>query len=330
MRLPLPILFVALGILLVALIAGRPVSETRVQLDGALPTPTLPRGAPKDAPKLNLKHSGELEGDAKKENSGIAASPSTPGLFWGINDSGNPPRLYPFSADGAAWGSHAQRKKPGLFVTGAQNVDWEDIAADPSRNELIIADVGNNWSSRRQITFYRIPEPNPDLEHCVARQTLHAIYPDQRTVPSPGSDRNFDCEAIFVANSKIHLLSKRREDRATRLYRVDPETSSNQPVPLTLLAHWRLEELVTGADLAPNAEQLAISTYDSIWILRFDPNSQTGIGAPERFAPYTGPKQVEAITWLDSERLLISDEKTGRLYQIPTANLRPISSRQDR
>ena len=137
-------------------------------------------------------------------------------------------------------------------------------------------------------------------------------------------------DAGFFANSKVHLLSKRRSDRATRLYRLDNIPENGETAELTLLAHWEIDELVTGSDFSPFGNQLAVVTYDSVWIVEFNPTSQNPLGAPQRFAPFKGPKQVEAVAWKDPQTLLITDEKSGRLYEVPTENLYTISMPNDR
>ncbi len=50
---------------------------------------------------LVLTKAGELGPGAKKENSGLVQSRTTPGLFWALNDSGDEPRIYPVRADGS-------------------------------------------------------------------------------------------------------------------------------------------------------------------------------------------------------------------------------------
>ena len=65
-----------------------------------------------------------------KEASGIADSKMSPGFLWVEVDSGNPPRLYLLSHDALT------EKK--VYIKGATNRDWEDIAlaAGPDASAL--------------------------------------------------------------------------------------------------------------------------------------------------------------------------------------------------
>jgi hypothetical protein len=64
-----------------------------------------------------------LEDRAINESSGIVASRRNPDLFWTHNDSGDGPTLYALDRKGKSRGRWR--------VSGAEAVDWEDIAAGP-------------------------------------------------------------------------------------------------------------------------------------------------------------------------------------------------------
>src|SRR5438874_9337753 len=64
---------------------------------------------------------GTLQEKAVTESSGLVASRRTPGVFWTHNDSGDGPYLYATDRKGRALAK--------FTVSGATNVDWEDIAA---------------------------------------------------------------------------------------------------------------------------------------------------------------------------------------------------------
>ena len=77
------------------------------------------------------------------ELSGLVRSRSQPGLLWSHDDSGAGPVLFGLRADG--------RVAARPTVTGAQAVDWEDIAAGPApdgRPLLYVGDIGDNASRR--------------------------------------------------------------------------------------------------------------------------------------------------------------------------------------
>lgn len=143
--------------------------------------------------------SGRLANPLLGEASGIAASRYKEDLLWVINDSGNGPYLYAIDKDGRDLGR--------VQVTGASNVDWEDLAAFDlaGRSYLLIADVGDNRQSIRQHTLYVVPEPRrTPLEEGAGLSIawrIDFIYPD----------RPHDCEAVAVdaARKSVLLLTKR-------------------------------------------------------------------------------------------------------------------------
>jgi hypothetical protein len=96
-----------------------------------------------------------------RESSGIVASRRTPGLYWTHSDSGGRSELYAVDSTGQPVG------KP-VIVTGATNVDWEDIAGDESGN-LWIADIGNNLSFRTDLSLWVVPEPQPGSARSATR-----------------------------------------------------------------------------------------------------------------------------------------------------------------
>ena len=85
------------------------------------------------------------------ECSALWASPSQPGLYWTLSDSGAKPRLSALRADGgfAAGPSGPWRT---VELKGATNVDWEAITGDAS-GRMIVCDVGNNISVRKELAL---------------------------------------------------------------------------------------------------------------------------------------------------------------------------------
>lgn len=266
---------------------------------------------------VELQRLGRLGDGARKENSGLVASNQTPGLYWALNDSGNAPRIYPVTVEGALWGAHAKRARPGVFLGEAMNVDWEDLALDPETNQLVVADVGNNWSSRESLTLYWIQEPDPNASVVTPTREVHVYYPDQTAYPAPNDDRNYDCEAVFIAAGKLHLLTKHRSDRATKLYRLDESAPDAERCALTLVQRIDLDEQVTGATYDPARQRLAVITYDSLWEFQCDPHEARLLDTPIRWSPYKGPKQVEAIARAQDGGWIVTDELTARLFHIP-------------
>lgn len=105
------------------------------------------------------------------EASGLTLSHRTPGLLWSHNDSG-PPAILAINASGAVQGR--------VQVSNATVDDWEDITAGPCPGGscLYIADIGDNGKGRRNITIYRVPEPQPGDGKTAPAGAFTARYPD--------------------------------------------------------------------------------------------------------------------------------------------------------
>lgn len=148
----------------------------------------------------------KLTSPAVTEASGLAASPSTEGFLWMVNDSGGTPEIHLAATDGTPRGS--------LTVTDAVNKDWEDLAAFTvdGIHCLLIADTGDNASVRETCTLYIVREPTLPA----AGETLSAKVPILWQINFSYEDGARDCEsvAVDVENAKVILVSKRTEPPA--------------------------------------------------------------------------------------------------------------------
>lgn len=148
-------------------------------------------------------------GDAKltspvvTEASGLAASPTAEGFLWMVNDSGGTPEIHLAATDGTPHGS--------LTVTDAVNKDWEDLAAFTVSGIhcLLIADTGDNGSTRENCTLYVVREPTLPAEG----KTLSRKIPILWQITFTYEDGPRDCEsvAVDVENAKVILISKRTD-----------------------------------------------------------------------------------------------------------------------
>ena len=154
------------------------------------------------------------------EASGVALSRRTPGVAWTHNDSGKP-IVYALSADGSVLGS--------VRVTGAEVVNWEDIAVGPcpSGSCLYVGDVGDNQASRSSITIYRTPEPAPNAKATEQVETLHAKYPD----------RPHDAEALIVLPKGDMFVVTKGDDGPSYVYRIPTPFRDGATVTLQWIGH---------------------------------------------------------------------------------------------
>jgi hypothetical protein len=210
---------------------------------------------------------GWLEYPAVSESSGILASRRTPGLLWTHNDSGDGPFLYALDEDG---------KRLGVWrVSGAEADDWEDIAAgtgpQSENSYLYVGDIGDNEEARREITIYRVPEPevtsadanstrkNPRLTELAERIRLQ--YPDGR--------HNAEVLLVHPVTSDIYVITKTL-DTVPKVYKLAAPYLSSGVNRLTLLGTipGLRTGLLTGGDIAPDGNSVILCDYFGAYELR--------------------------------------------------------------
>ena len=133
-------------------------------------------------------------------------------FYFSINDSGDEPYVYVLGHDGVL--IHK------MFVSGAKNIDWEDLSSQ--HDFLYIGDIGNNRNIRKDLAVYRIPvlkhwgwnhidgKLNHNFPDTVKAERYPFNYPDQKKFPPELDNMNFDAEALTYADGKLLILSKDR------------------------------------------------------------------------------------------------------------------------
>jgi len=206
------------------------------------------------------------------------------GTFLALNDSGDDPVVYIMKSDGVVFHK--------MFISGAKNVDWEDLSFDG--DFLYIGDIGNNRNQRKDLMVYRVSinnfstraEPllgyyymDGELNHhfpdTIKAESYVLSYPDQMSFPPEQSLMNFDSEALAYADGKLLILSK---DRAKpykgicKIYEADffNEKGGKKSLEVKLLQEIQLKGTswltgsVTGCDYLNN--KLYVLTYKRLYI----------------------------------------------------------------
>lgn len=214
-------------------------------------------------------------------------------------------------------------------LSGATNVDWEDIAFDGKY--FYVGDFGNNaHGSRSDLKIYKFPfsaipdfvsNPNATIPSTQIDRITFS-YSDQRQplVDAPFDSTRYDCEAMLADGGKIHLFTKNWIDTTTTHYIINTTLPGNyilDPVE-TLPTGF----LVTAADKAPGHGTIALLGYQ---------NSGFGSHFIELLTSYhdgyyfNGNKRIinlpdasvmgqsEGITFRDSVYGYISNEKFVRV-----------------
>jgi hypothetical protein len=201
------------------------------------------------------------------ESSGLALA-GTGDALWTHNDSGQP-ILYRVGFDG--------RARSQVMVTGANVVDWEDIAAGPCPGGgrcLYVADIGDNNASRANVTIYRFPEPASG-----DRQTL--LPPDALTASYPEGAQ--DAEALFVLpDGGVYVVTK-GETGPIAVYEV-PRTAqaggAMRRVAQLTPARVDRPNRITSAAASPDGQWLALRTLRTLSFYRTGNLSAGSLGAP--------------------------------------------------
>jgi hypothetical protein len=258
------------------------------------------------------------------ESSGIAASRRAPGVFWTHNDSGDGPYVFAIDRKGRTLARYT--------VTGARNVDWEDIAVGPGTDgqpALYIGDIGDNGRSRNDTAVYRVAEPKPDTGKTMQEE---ATAPCEK-LPFRYPDGHHDCETLMVhpQTGEVFLVTKEGSG-LSGVYKFPMPLTPGQQATLVKIGTitfrssfltGRLalaEKMATGGDIAPNGRRFVVRTYLQAyeWPLASGQSLSDALKARPRpfLLPLTG--QGEAVCYrLDSRALLTTSEGAhSPLYEV--------------
>jgi hypothetical protein len=204
--------------------------------------------------RLRAHITGRVADPSADELSGLVRSRSQPDLLWSHDDSGAGPVLFGLRVDG--------RVAARPTVTGAQAVDWEDIAAGPGpdgRALLYVGDIGDNVSRRTSIDVYRVPEPPLGAAATAPAARLRLRYPDGA----------HDAEALLVDPLRGDLVIVTKALGAGRAYRAPARLPAGsrttlRPGPAIALS------LVTAGDVSADGRIVVLRGYDrlAVWARR--------------------------------------------------------------
>lgn len=266
------------------------------------------------------------------ENSGLAYIAGSAASYWSIADSGSAPVLYGLDPKGKITGAH--------LVDVPRNVDWEDIASD-GKKRLFIADFGDNYSKRSDHSIVEIALDNTGNPRTIPA----AVYPFAYPRPERSLANDFDAESLVYLGRQLYILTKRRSDTRTKMYRINADRAlSGQVQPAKYLGTAELSDpkswfhfgqMATAAALDVTARRLAILTYRSVLVFedlrlpawdpaiprkpaQSDARMQHLLSqAPKRWPLQVGlTKQCEGIEF-KGDKIMISNE-SGKIFELST------------
>jgi len=248
----------------------------------AAPSATAPR-PPALCRRLRARVTGRVGDPSANELSGLVRSRSQPGLLWSHDDSGAGPVLFGLRADGSV------DTRP--TVSGAQAVDWEDIAAGPAadrRPVLYIGDIGDNASQRPSVDVYRVVEPRAEATATAPAARLRLRYPDGA----------HDAEALLVDPLRGDLVIVTKALGAARAYRASARLPAGSQTTLRRGPAIALS-LATAGDVSADGRIVVLRGYDrlAVWARRGRERLTTTLRRAPCISPTSlaGEGQGEAI-----------------------------------
>ncbi|MFO0761490.1 MAG: hypothetical protein U0359_33735 [Byssovorax sp.] len=245
---------------------------------------------------------GTLKSDKLTEVSGIAASRTTPGVFFVHNDSGDKARFFAISSNGKLLATFD-------LPAGTEAVDWEDIAIGPCPGGrcVYLADTGDNLKQRVSYTIYRVPEPIDIADAEVTAEAFPFIYPDGA----------HDCEALFVhpETGVVTLVTKTLG--ASAVFELPALASPGKAIVAEKRGEIVLPiepALVTGGDVRADGKGALLRTYANAYVFPIGAGASVAdaLLGPACPVPLAVEPQGEAIGWLSTgEGFLTTSEGQG-------------------
>lgn len=228
-----------------------------------------------------------------RESSGIVASWQFEGVYWTLNDSGNPAALYATKLNGEL----IQK----IEIKGSGNFDWEALGID-DKNQLWIGEIGNNSRLRFDLKVVVVAEPNPFTE---IEAEVIASYPYRYP------NENVDAEGLFIVKGIPYIVSKERE-RAV-LYRF-PVLKPDKKQVLESVGEFSGAKFVTGAGVSEDGTRLAVCTYDALWVYH---GTEDNLAQMIQLVPWSLPHSFygEAVCF-DGYDLVLTNEARD-IYYLP-------------
>lgn len=256
--------------------------------------------------KIELKEYKRIDKPARDEVSGIIKDPRFEDVYWIHGDSGTKNRVYPINSKGELLPT---KESEGLEIVGVKNRDWEDISIDEKGN-LIIADVGNNCSCRTDQSIIVLNKPDTENQQSEDFTVYQIHYEKPEGFLYRFLNYSMDVEAVFWRKGILYALTKRFKGNGTKLFKLE-DLKKDQENEFKLVESTDFDDEVTAADYAFG--KLAVLTYKSLWIFKEDETEDMFDG--EVFRYQFEAEQVESVTFIDSNTVLIAEEN-GELYKI--------------
>jgi len=291
-------LFLQLVLCLLACQSNEAVPRRSPAVRGQRPNyADCPIGPPID--KGTINSDGSLP-----ECSGMAYSRQQDGVIWTFNDSGGENKIFAISEQGDRLQS--------VELRDISNNDWEDIAiaVEGGVSYIYLADTGNNCECRSDLRIHKFPEP------VVLLEDIQIDSNDIETIKVSYPDRNYDCEGMVVDPDTLDIILFTKHSTSD-VFRV-PSGSGGEVRELELVGLLNHRD-VTGADISPSGDILALACYDDGWSYS-KPDGQTWVEylstdpEPTCELQLASENQREAITVTETAYWTVSEGSSPLYY----------------
>ncbi|MEO9512500.1 MAG: hypothetical protein ABJN84_09500 [Flavobacteriaceae bacterium] len=224
---------------------------------------------------------------------------------WVIEDNGNKDHLYAINLQG--------KLIKDFKVKNAKNTDWEDLAQDHKGN-LFIGNFGNNANDRKDLSIYKLKNPDQETGNSVKAEKITFHYPEQKKFPPKKSNLTFDCEAFFYNNNFLYLITKNRSRPYTGkafVYRIPAKKGSYTAELIGEFTTCTDQQFcsVTAADISPDGKKVVLLGSGFIWVFTNFKSDNFTKGTLRTIDVYHRTQQ-ESICFLDNNTVLIADEQS--------------------
>lgn len=219
-----------------------------------------------------------------------------------FNDSGNTAQLFELDT---ITGEISRT----IDINNAKNVDWEDITQDDSY--IYIADIGNNYGSRKNLKIYKISKDDFLKTNKVDAEIIELSY-DNQTKFNSRKRNNFDAESLIVLKDKLVIFTKNRGNQHTAIYTLPKEIGTHTA---SYSHSYNVDGLITGATLNKKNNRIVMCGYAdglSPFLIILDNLNEESFVRID-LAPFIGlANQIEGITHVKNEHYYLSREQVKK------------------
>lgn len=196
-----------------------------------------------------------------------------------------------------------------LPITGAANIDWEEISQD--NDYIYLGDFGNNQNGNRtDLKILKISKSSI-LAGSPLVEIINFSYSNQTNFsPTGANNTDFDCEACIVTQDSIFLFTKQWIAKKTSVYSL-PKTPGT--FTANLKTTYDIQGLITGSTLLEQENLVALCGYSTslqpfIYLL-YDYTGNNFFNGNKRKLSVSLPfHQVEGIATNNGLKFYISNE----------------------